>query len=139
MRGKIANFKSHPRLIISLILLLGLGSSIAIYFTAGKESEGGFGYVISDGQVYPVSPESSKKYMHDVEQFGGKMNVLSDKINRWFIGLWHGRNLAFTVAFLTLVVSSGIFFVSRYSPSDLETDSPVKNNGDGRTSDNHGA
>jgi hypothetical protein len=32
-----------------------------------------------------------------------------DELRRGFIGLWHGKSLAFTVACITVLVSFGVF------------------------------
>jgi hypothetical protein len=41
--------------------------------------------------------------------------VLFDQFNRWFAGLWEGRQLGITVAWITLVIAAGIFLVARRS------------------------
>lgn len=45
----------------------------------------------------------SKKYLHDLEMYGGKANVLAAQFRDWFAGLWSGTNLAWTIAVLTIV------------------------------------
>lgn len=57
-------------------------------------------------------------YKHDLELYGGKLNVLADQFMRWFAGLWHGRSLAFTVACITVVISLVFFFVAHNLTSD---------------------
>jgi hypothetical protein len=58
--------------------------------------------------------ERSKKCMYDVELYGGKTALLVDDINRYFSGLWQVATLAYTLAFLTVMVSGGIFLAARY-------------------------
>lgn len=115
-------------LISAIILLVRLSSSILIYLTAGNDSKSVLGYEIAGGNTYLITPENSKKYIHDLTLYGGKMAVLTDEFNRWFVGLWHGKSLAFTVACITIFISLGFFFVARTSPSDLKSDAHDENN-----------
>jgi hypothetical protein len=94
-----------------------LGSAIAIYLTAENDSESVLGYEVIGGNVYPIRPEDSKMYSHNLELYGGKANVFADELMRWFDGLWHGKSLASTVACLTILISLGFFFFARHLPS----------------------
>ena len=38
--------------------------------------------------IYPIMPEDSKLYRHNLEVYGGKLNVIMDDFRRWFVGLW---------------------------------------------------
>jgi len=52
----------------------------------------------------PLSEQlESKKYLHDLEVYGGKANVLAAQFRDWFAGLWSGTNLAWTIAALTIL------------------------------------
>jgi len=102
-------------LISAVILLVGLCSAVFIYLTAANDSGSVLGYEVEGGVVYPITPEDSKTYMHDMELYGGKANVLANEITRWFVGLWHGKSLAFTVASITILTSFGFFFVANRS------------------------
>lgn len=124
MKWKITNLQTLLYLITVIILLVGLGSAILIYLTAENDSDRFLGYEVVGGYVYPIAPEDSKKYMHDLELYGGKTNVLANEIMRWFDGLWHGKSLAFTVACITIFISLGFFFVAHHLPSDLKSDAP---------------
>jgi hypothetical protein len=55
---------------------------------------------------------NTKDYQGQMEYLGGKANVLGSEITGWFTGLWHGRNLAYTLAVLTLVAASLCFYVA---------------------------
>ena len=125
---KIKNLQKRLYLITAAILLVGLGSAVLIYLTAGNYSESVLGYEIVGGSVYPTTPEGSKKYIHDLELYGGKANVLADEFMRWFAGLWRGKSLAFTVAFITVFVSFGFFLVASHVPLDLKSDARHKKN-----------
>ena len=112
MKWKIADLHTCLNLISAIILLVGLGSAILIYQTAQNNSRGVLGYEEGNGSVYPIMPEDSKKYLRDLELFGGKANVLMDEFRRWFVGLWHGKSLAFTVACIAIFISFGFLFVA---------------------------
>ena len=73
-----------------------IGEAVVIYLTA----------VNHDESTLINEFKESKKFTHDLELYGGKANVIADKFARWFDGLWHGQSLAFTVAVLTVIISS---------------------------------
>ncbi|HKC25840.1 MAG TPA: hypothetical protein VKF32_13920 [Thermoanaerobaculia bacterium] len=88
------------------ILVAGLGSAIAIYIRASARPENPLGY----------DPLETKKYVRDLEMYGGKANVLATQVREWFVGLWHGTNLAFTVAALTVLLVLVMRFFSMPLP-----------------------
>jgi len=108
MQWKITNLQTRLYLIAAIILLVGLGSAILIYLTAGDASE--------NLLIYEF--EHSNAYRHNLELYAGKWNVLADEFSRWFDGLWHGRSLAFTVACIFIFISFVVFFVAYHLPAD---------------------
>jgi len=68
----------------------------------------------------------NKMFLHDLELYGGKANVLAAEFRGWFVGLWQGRNLAFTVAVLTILSVLALRFFARLAsdPLDDEEDLP---------------
>ena len=128
MKWKTTTLQTRLYLISALILLVGLSSSIWIYLTAGSDSKSMLGYEIIGGNAYLITPEHSKKYVHDLKLIGGNAAVFADEFSRWFIGLWHGKSLACTVACITIFISLGFFFAARTSPSDLESDAHDEHN-----------
>jgi len=131
MKWKIAYLPICLNLISAILLLGGLGSALLIYRTAESTPYGVLGYEEAGGTVYPIMPEDSKKYLRDLELYGGKANVIMDELRRWFIGLWHGKSLAFTVACITIFISFGVFYAANHLPSRLNSDVPIENNRDG--------
>ena len=131
MKWKISDLQTCFNLISVIILLVGLGSAVLIYRIAGNDSNGVLGYEIIGGQAYPIKPEDSKMYRHDLELYGGKAAVLSDEFSRWFVGLWHGKSLAFTVAYITLFISFVVFYIANHLPSRLKSDARSESNRDG--------
>ena len=109
------NITRHQKVLYlagSIILLIGLISSVIIYRTASDNSNNVIGYEEINGVVYPLLAEDSRKYMRNLELVSGKSGVLVSEFNQWLVGLWQGKSLAFTILFLSVVISSGIFFVA---------------------------
>lgn len=88
-----------------MILALGLASALGIYLAADD----------APASAALAEMRGSKPYVRQLERFGGKASVLFDQFNRWFAGLWEGRQLGITVAWITVVVAGGIFIVARRS------------------------
>lgn len=107
--------------VVAVVLLTGLGSAVLIY-RAADDPNSVSGYETEGGYAYPIMPEDSKMYRHDLELYGGKAIVLADDLRRWVAGLWHGKSLAFTVAFCSVFISLGFFAAARRLPSDLKSD-----------------
>jgi len=113
MNENIAKRQRSLYIISAFILVAGLISAGWIYWSARNDGGDESGYEIVGGFIYPNSTESSKKYVHDLQLYGGKAAVLADKLMRWWFGLWHGKSLASTIAFLTLVASLAFFLAAR--------------------------
>jgi hypothetical protein len=106
MRWKTAHLQARLYLVAATVLLVGLGSAVFIYLSAEETTDS---TLVSEFL-------NSKRYLHDVKSYGGNASVLADQFSRWFDGLWHGESLAFTVAFITIVVSFVLFVIGYYSP-----------------------
>jgi len=90
------------RRITAGILAAGFGAATLIYVTATPQAANPLGY----------EPENTKRYLRQLEVVGGKANVVATEFQRWFEGLWQGRSLAFTVAWLTLLLAAGFWFLA---------------------------
>lgn len=55
---------------------------------------------------------ATKDYRGRMEYIGGKANVLGSEMQEWFVSLWHGRNLAYTLGVLTIVTALVCFFLA---------------------------
>jgi hypothetical protein len=55
---------------------------------------------------------NTKDYQGQMEYMGGKANVLGSEMTSWVVGLFHGRQLAYTLAVLTLVAASLCFYIA---------------------------
>ena len=94
------------RLIAGLVLIVGLATAAAIYFTAEDEPQ------LSSSYVIVLDPAMTKTYVRDLERFGGKAAVLFDEFNRWFAARWHGKALGVTIAWLSIVAAALLFWIS---------------------------
>jgi hypothetical protein len=112
MGRKITDIRMRLYLITAAVLIVGLGSSVFLYLTAENDTNDLQGYEVVGGTSYPVAPEDSKMYRHDLEVYGGKANVLADDFSRWFAGLWHGKSLASIVAFAAIIISIGFILAA---------------------------
>lgn len=121
MKWNIANMRTGLYLISAIILLAGLGSAVFIYRAAVNDSISPPVYEVVGGFIYPNGGENSKKYVHDLELYGGKAAVLTDEFTRWFAGLWHGKSLACMVACIAIFISLGVFFAAANLSSRLKT------------------
>ena len=93
---------ARGRAITRAILLVGFAAAAVIY-AANREPD--------DYEL-----ERTKLYRHDLEVYGGRANVLADDFRRWFDGLWRGRNLAFTVAWISVLAALAYRFVATPLP-----------------------
>jgi hypothetical protein len=128
MKRKVADLRESLILIGAIIMLVGLGSAILIYQSAGDDSDSVLGYEIINGSAYPIRPEDSRMYRRDLELYGGKAAVIVDDFSRWFVGLWHGKSLAFTVAGISIFISFVVFFAANRLPFLLKSDVHSENN-----------
>ncbi len=106
MRPVLADRRSRHLAIAAAILLAALVAAVVIYLRAASEPE----------TLLELSPETSKKYLRDLETIGGTANVLAVETETWFAGLWHGRSLAWTVAVLGLLLALGYVFFAVILP-----------------------
>jgi hypothetical protein len=115
---------SHPqtRLYFSaaMTLLVGWGSSVAIYLTAKDTVE----------DVTISAFENSKAFRHDLELYGGKVNVMANDFMGWVDGLWQGKTLAITVAVITAFSALILFAIGYYLLHDEKPDDPPGNRGE---------
>ena len=82
------------------ILAVGFGAAVWLYFVERARPENPLGY----------DPLETKQYLHDLELYGGKANVLAAELREWFVGLWYGRNLPFTIAVITIMLVGAVRF-----------------------------
>jgi len=114
MKWNLTEPRNRPYLIAAIILLVGWGSAVVIYLTAETVPD----------TLLEFSPNTSKKYLRDLQLYGGTANVLAAELMDWFNGLWHGKSLAFTVAVITVAVCLGYLFFAVHLPDDTSEGTP---------------
>jgi len=82
------------------ILVVGFAAAVCLFFVDRPRPENPLGY----------DPLQTKRYLHDLEVYGGTANVLAAEFREWFAGLWYGRNLAYTTAAITLLLVGAVRF-----------------------------
>ena len=122
MKRRIIDLHLCLNILSVIILFVGLGSAILIYRADENNSNDVLGYEQSGDSIYPIQPEDSKRYLHDLELFGGKANVLVDQFMRWFVELWHGKSLAIIIGCVSILVSFGVSYASNRLPSRSTSD-----------------
>lgn len=121
MISKSMSAQTRVRVVTRGILLVGFASAVVIYlFNAATPSEAGFEF------------ENSKKYLRELEVYGGKANVLATQFRLWFDGLWHGRSLAFTVAVISVFLALAYRFFATPLPPAADGDGARERDGPGR-------
>jgi hypothetical protein len=113
MSAKDRALRKRFHLIGVVILAAGFPAAALIFILAAPgDGSGAIGYEIVDGKSYPVMPGDSERYEYDLERIGGKSAVLAAEFNHWFASLWHGRKLAYTLAFLSAGSSLACFYLA---------------------------
>jgi hypothetical protein len=129
MKWKNINLRKGLYILSALILLAGAAGAALIYWAAMNDSPSDGGYEVIGGYIYPGPSENSKRYIHDLQLYGGNAAVLADGFMRWFGGLWHGTALAYTVACISILISFVVFVTANNVPSRLTIGVPAKNGG----------
>jgi hypothetical protein len=105
---------AHRRFVTRVILVVGFAAAIAAYFRATARPENPLGY----------DPLENKQYIHDLQVYGGTANVLASEFREWVAGLWYGKNLAYTLAVLTLITVALYRFFSFPLPEEPDDEGP---------------
>lgn len=110
--------RSRLRYSGAAILFVGLLAAELIYLFAGDDADMDAAAEIAHG----------RGYQHNLEVMGGKFAVLSADFDRWFVSLWQGRSLAYTVAVLAVVLAAACFLVAHLMvpPSSVEPEAERK-------------
>lgn len=98
--------------------MAGLAAASLVYRSAVPDTD----------SAYVKMLNNTKKNEYEMEVVGGKANVFAAEVRDWFSSLWHGKELARTLVFLSVGGSFACFFVAHrlnYSPR-LETRSKPK-------------
>jgi hypothetical protein len=101
MRLRIYGPLTRCYIITAAILLVGFGSAVTICLTAVEAPDDPF-----------AEFEKSKKFAYELERMGGKAAIVANDFNKWFVGLWQGETLAYTVAVITIIIAAGYYFIA---------------------------
>ena len=108
MRWRVLTPEARVRAVTRAILVLGFAAAVVIYLTAQPPPDNPLGY----------DPMDTKKYLNDLELYGGKANVIAAQFRDWFDSLWHGKQLAFTLIVLTVIIAGAFKFFATPLPPD---------------------
>jgi hypothetical protein len=89
-------------LVSAVLLAVGWSAAIIIYLTTEPPK---FDPLLGD-------PLTNKKFVHELRVWGGKGAVANAELTRDFQELWRGRNLAGTLAVVTIIITLGFRFVA---------------------------
>ena len=118
MNSKILRQRTSLNVISAIILVIGLGSAAFLYQRAGNDPYN----EAADATTHLVMLQNSKLYRHNLEVYGGKLNVMMDDFRRWLAGLWHGKSLALLIACTSILISFWFFYVANYLPQPSNSD-----------------
>jgi len=80
-------------------------------------------YVFSaDAKTTAIEFANPRAYEFQIERLGGMAAVYAVRFNEWFISLWQGRQLAFTVAVLAIVIALACFWLANRMAATLDDD-----------------
>lgn len=99
-----------------LVLLAGLGWALWIYQAVEAEEQLALANAAEGGSFHQVVPGHSKKFLHDLELYGGKANVLMYRFQVWLEELFQGKSLAVMVACLALGAAGWFIYAARRPP-----------------------
>lgn len=105
-------YQTRMRQMAAGILIVGLSISAVVFAIAPAEVED------EQGGVHVISAANSKKYQLELQRIGGKAAVVAAEFNDWFDGLWHGRQLAGTLAVLSLAGALLCLLAAKIPPLD---------------------
>ncbi len=121
MSFKHSNTASRLYLAGGIILIGGLIAAALVYFLAANQADASAaGYSIVGGNTYALTLAESTRELQEVERLGGQPAVLVLEFHRWFLSLWHGRRLAYTLALLSAAVALLCFHIAGLMEEDVE-------------------
>jgi hypothetical protein len=100
------SLRARCQFVAAGILIAGLAAAMVLYRAAAPPPENTSDYRLED----------SKHYLHQLELYGGKANILAAEFRQWFDGLWRGRSLAYTVACLSILLAFAVFIYATRLP-----------------------
>ena len=87
---------------------VGIAGGAVAWFAAGADAE--------------VDDVARQREMRELERLGGTATAQTVKFDQWLSSLWHGRNLAVTLAVLGLVLGGACGWVGGLMAEDVGDD-----------------
>ncbi|MDB5775017.1 MAG: hypothetical protein JWP38_1150 [Herbaspirillum sp.] len=109
MRSQYSTLQRCLLWLAAFILVAGLSGAVFAYRSAVKEEERISALEAAGGNAYGGPDEQSKGYVLEVQRYGGNAAVIAVKFDHWLASLWHGKNLAYTLAILAGGLAFGCF------------------------------
>jgi len=106
---KTTNPLTRCYIVTTAIMMIGFGVASAVYLTAGVAPDDPF-----------AEFEKSKRFANEVERMGGKTAILANDLHKWFVGLWQGESLAYTLVVITIVIAAGYYFIASGLVADAQ-------------------
>ncbi len=101
------------------VLAGGLALATLVHALAEDAPPPSASYVIVGDAAHAVPAHASKRYISQLERFGGKAAVLFDEWIDWMASLVHGRRLAWTIGVLSVLAALGLHaFALYFTPPD---------------------
>jgi len=110
------DLKRRVRVVAFAILLAGLCVGMLIFRFVPEVEDASLGYTIAGNTISAFSLRETKRYRHDLEQFGGKAALMFDDFSNWFAGLWQGKALGKTIMWIGGLVSVALLLFAYYLP-----------------------
>lgn len=101
------------------VLAAGLAIALLVRALSDDAPAPSASYVITGDETHAVPAHASKRYVSQLERFGGKAAVLFDEWIDWMASLLHGRRLAWTIGVLSVLAALGLHaFALYFTPPD---------------------
>jgi len=101
------NSRLVQRLGLALVAAGFVGGAVA-WFAAGTDAD--------------VDAVARQREMRELERLGGTATAQTVKFDQWLSSLWHGRNLAVTLAVLGLAVGGACWWVGGLMGEEVDED-----------------
>ncbi|MDX9713973.1 MAG: hypothetical protein RBT37_00945 [Dissulfurispiraceae bacterium] len=109
MTARFFDNRKHLYWIMAAVLLAGLCCAAVVYFNTESP----------DTEAYEFKAEDSRMFRHNLEVYGGKISLALSDFSVWFSELWQGRQLAYTIVFITVSLCLLIFLAAHYLVMDI--------------------
>ena len=77
-------------------------------------------YSVGIQSMISLSTLEKAIFLRELELFGGKGNILAAEFREWFVGLWQGKHLSYTIACITVIISIVLWFAGSRKRTDLD-------------------